>query len=236
MRQRRTNVPTTLNVVKADCTLETAFAQPYLAMFRDTPGLLQSLLTHLQAHAPQLQNIKIERGNESVGDFHVVCHLYDFRTGVRVFTEKVSVACVNIQDREIERVGAVVVDALSAVQAHQPAISFGTHTFTVAIHGRLEDGSALQYLSNFSNNVPTGLGPFTGSGSVMYFGPKDDRILSTMTVDLSALVPDGLLVRPYVVWDAKRIELRELPVRGAEFVRHALGAFGLEVSPLRASS
>ncbi len=226
-------MPTTLNVTKADLSLESTFIQPEFGLFRDTPALLRQLFTRLQPHAPQLQNMKIERGNNTIGDFHMACHLYDLRVGVRIYTEKVSVVCINVLDNEGEKFGRLMVDALSAVKEHQPTVVFHTHTMNVVMHGQLEGKSVKEYLSTFAKNVPTGLGPQTGNGGVVYFGAKDDRILSSVTFDISALVPDGMFVRPYVVWDANKVEVSALPVRAAAFVREALGSFGLEVPTLR---
>lgn len=227
---------TTLNVVRADLSVESVYVSPAFGIFRDTPALLERLSARLQSHAPQLQNMKLERGTDnSFGDLHVVCHLYAFRVGVRVYAEKVSVICINVLDNEVERFSSLIVDALSAVKEYQPTVAFRTHTMSVALHGTLGGKSVREYLSTFVRNVPSGLGPHTGNGGVMYYGPEDDRILSTMTVDLSAMVSDGLFVRPYVVWDAKKVEIGALPVRAAGFIRQALGAFGLEVPSLRLS-
>lgn len=229
-------MPTTLSVIKADLSVESVYVNPAFGLFRDTPALLQHLFVRLQSHAPQLQNMKLERGaDNSFGDLHVVCHLYAFRVGVRVYAEKVSVICINVLEDEVERFSALIVDALSAVREYQPAVAFRTHTMSVALHGTLGGQSVKEYLATFVRNVPSGLGPHTGNGGVMYYGPEDDRILSTMTLDLSGMVSDGLFIRPHVVWDANKVDIRNLPARATGFIRQALGAFGLEVSALRLS-
>ncbi len=228
-------MPTTLNVVKADLSVESVYVQPEFGMFKNTDALLKHLFVRLKSHAPQLQDMKIERGNDSAGDFHVVCHLYASRVGVRVYFERVSIICINVLDNEVEKFSSLIVDAISAVKEHLPSVAFRTHTMSVALHGTLREKSVREYLSPFVGSVPSGLGPHTGSGGIIYFGPEDDRILSTMTVDLSALVPDGLFVRPYAVWDANKVEVATLPVRARNFLRQALGAFGLEVPSWRLS-
>jgi len=226
-------VPTTLNLSKADLSLESAFVQPEFALFRDTSALLRHLFTRLQPHAPLLQNMKIERGTDNIGDFHVACHLYDFRVGVRIYTEKVSVVGLNVLENEVEKFGDLIVNVLSAVKDHQPTAAFRTHTMNVVMHGKPEGKSAREYLSTFVKNVPMGLGPQTGNGGVIYFGAKDDRIVSSVTFDISALLPDGMFVRPYVVWDASKVEVSALPARATAFIREALRAFGLEVPTFR---
>src|SRR5262249_37570852 len=108
-----------------------------------------------------------------------------------------------------------------------------THTMNVVMHGTLEGKSVREYLSTFARNIPTTLGPQTGNGGVVYFGAKDDRIVSSVTVDVSTLLNDGMFVRPYAVWDANKVDVWALPARVRVFVREALDAFGLEVPALR---
>ena len=170
-------MPTKLTVVKADLSVETGYISPAFGLFRDIPALLQHLFARLQSHVPRLQEMKVERGTEnSFGEFHVACHLYGLRLGVRVYAEKVSIVFINVLENEVEKFGSVVVDALSAVKEHQPTLAFQTHTMAVVLHGTLEGKSVREYLSSFVRNVPNGLGPHTGSGGVMYFGAEDDRI------------------------------------------------------------
>lgn len=222
-----------LNVAKADLHLESAYARPEFGLFRDTPGLIGHLFTRLQPYGLRTQDVKIERGGGSLADYHLALHLWNFRLGVLVRTEKVELACLSFGETEVEQVGAVTVEALSAVKAHHASVEFRSHTLSVAMHGTLEGSSVKDYLSGFARNLPTGLGPPIGNGSVIYFGAEEDRIASSVTVDLSGVVSDGLFVRTYVVWDASKTEPSALPARAGTFVRLAVDAFGLEIPTLR---
>ena len=226
-------MPLTLNVAKADLNLESAYAQPEFGLFRDTSGLIGRLFTRLQPHGLRLRDVRIDRGGESVADFHVACHLYNFRVGVLVRTEKVEIGCLNVEEQDVDQFGSVAVEALSAVKEYQPALVFRSHAMGVAMHGTLESASVKDYLSQFAKNLPGGLGPQTGNGGVIYFGADDDRILSSVTFDISGLLPESLFVRTYAVWDARKVEPSALPARAKTFVRQALDAFGLEVPTLR---
>ena len=225
-------MPLTFNVARADVSLESTYAQPDFGLFRDTTGLVGHLFGRLQPHGLRTQDVKIERGDGSVADFRIACHLFNYRLGVLVRTEKVESACLNVLEGEVEQFAAVTIDALSAVKEHQPSIVFRSHTVAVTMHGALEGASTGDYLSRFATNIPSGLGPLTGCGGVMYFGTEGDRILSSVTVDLSGVVPGGLFVRAYAVWDASKVEPSVLPARVRAFVRRAVEAFGLDVPTL----
>jgi hypothetical protein len=228
-------VPNTLNVIKADLTVESAYVQPEFEMFGDTPALVKRLFVELQGHDPQIQNMQLERGSNNFGELHVNCNLYDSRVGIRVYADKVVLIWINLTNNEIERFGSLFVSALGAVKGHRPAIQFRTHTMNVVLNGHLKGQPVRDYLSTFVRNVPEGLGPRSGNGGVIYFGPADDRILSTFTVDLSATVSDGLFVRQYVVWDGSKVGVAEFPRRATAFLRQAVGAFGLEIPSLMTS-
>jgi hypothetical protein len=233
-------VPTTLNVDKADLNVESAYLRPEFGLFKDTAALFQRLFVRLQPHSPQLQNMTIERGApstigaNSIGEFHVMCQLYNWRAGIRVYTEKVTISCVNVLENEVDAFTSLIINALLAVKDHQPAISYRTHTLSAVLHGRLEGRSVDEYLGNwFSGTMPRALGPHIATGGVIYFGSDEDRILSTITLDRSTLVPDGLFVRPFVVWDGGKVDVDNLAARATAFVVQALAAFGLEISALR---
>ena len=79
------------------------------------------------------------------------------------------------------------------------------------MHGSLEGGSVKKYISNFVKNVPDGLGPSAGNGAVMYFGPVGERLLCSVIIDRTNYDPDGLFCRTYVVWDAGKVKIEDLP-------------------------
>jgi len=228
-------VPLTLNVAKADLSIESAFAQPEFGLFRDTPGLVEHLFRRLQPYGLRIQDMKIDRGGGNMAELHVACHLFNFRLGVLVRTDKVEIAWLDVRDTDVDQFGAASVEAFSAVKDHKPAVTFRSHALGVAMHGTLEGSSTRDYLSRFAQNVPGGLGPPTGSGGVMYFGAEDDRVLSSVTLDVSGVLSEGLFVRTYVVWDANKVEPSALPARATAFVRHSFDAFGLEVPALGSS-
>ena len=63
----------------------------------------------------------------------------------------------------------------------------------------------------------------------MYFGPVNERQMCALTVDRSAVVQDALFVRTHVLWDAKRVEIQNLPKIADAFVEQALNEIGLQL-------
>lgn len=217
------------DATRADLAFEAGFGQPEFALFRDTSGLFRHLFKRLEPHGLRLIDMKIERGSGNVADYHVLCYLFNFVMTIRVRLERIDVYCTELPRDYVQKFSAAILDALAAVQAHLPDLSFRVHALAVGLHGLLEGQPASEYLSRFVSNVPSGLGASTGNGVVFYFGPEGDRLLSSLTMDKSVLVPDGLYVRSHVIWDAKKVEIKNLATIAEGFVKQALSTIGLEL-------
>ncbi len=227
-------MPIKFNVQNASLTLDSAYLQAEFGLFRDNQSLIQQLFTRLQPHGLSLQNLKVERGNGSIGDFHVACQLPNLAMTIQVRAEKVQTACIEVPESLVGSIEAAVIASLSAVQAHIPALRYASHTLVVGMHGQLEGRTSKDYLSRMVTNVPSGLGAVIGNGGVLYFGAHEDRVLSTVTFDVSAVVRDGLFFRVYVMWDASRVGIVDLPSRMRAFLLRCTAAFDLEVPTLKA--
>jgi len=217
------------DVTRTDLTFEGSFSQPEFALFQDTPRLLRHLFARLEPHGLRLVDMKIERGSGSAADLHVVCYLFNYVMTIRVRLERIEVYCSQVLRDQARVFGAAILDTVLAVQTHLPDLAFRAHGLAVGLHGLLEGQPTSKYLSRFISNPPSGLGPPTGNGVVFYFGPEGDRLLSTLSLDRSIMIPDGLWVRPYVVWDAKKVEIKNLAIIAESFIRQTLNQIGLEL-------
>jgi hypothetical protein len=217
------------DVSRADLSIEAGFSQPEFGLFRDTHALLDQLYKALEPYGIRLNDIRIEQGGGSAADFHLLCHLFDFMMTIRVRINRVEIYCSQLPRDYVERFGGAVVHALGALRAHQSTLQYRTHALAVSLHGVLEGVTAKDYVSRFATSIPAGLGPSVGSATVMYFGPEGDRTFSSLTVDMSALVTNGLYVRAHVVWDGKQVDIAALPKLSEGFIRHALDQVGLQL-------
>jgi hypothetical protein len=130
----------------------------------------------------------------------------------------------------VHKYGAAIVDALLAVRNYHQNLKYRAYTLNVGMHGSLESGSVKKYISNFIKNVPEGLGPSAGNGAVLYFGPTGERLLCSVIIDRSTILPDGLFCRTYVVWDATKVDIEGLPELANRFVRETVSQMGLELT------
>lgn len=216
-------------VARAELNFEAGYVQPAFELFRDPALLLRSVFTRLSPYGVRLTDIRDDRGAGNVGDYHLLCYLFNYVMTVRVRVDRVEVYCSQLLREDIPKFGAAMIDVVRAVRDHPAATGFRAYALALGLHGIIEAQRPREFMSHFAALVPQGLGPSTGNGAVFYFGAEGDRLSSSLTIDLSAFVADALYVRPQAIWDAKQVEIESLPVRGDAFVRQALDQIGLEL-------
>lgn len=217
-------------VSQAEFQLEAGFNQAQFSLFRDTHNFLDHLFKALQPHGARLADVRVEPGGGSAADFNVLCYLFNYWVTLRVRIDRLEMAGSQMPQEYVHRYGAAMVDALLTVRDYHQNLKYRAYTLNVGMHGTLEGESVKKYVSHFIKNVPDGLGPSAGNGVVMYFGPMGERLLCSVIIDRSTIVPDGLFCRTYVVWDATKVEIQFLPELANRFVRETLSQVGLELA------
>jgi len=218
-----------LEISKADLAFEAGFSRPEFALFQNAALLLDRVYRRLEPYGLRLSDIRVERGAGNVGDQHILLYLFNYSMTVRVRIERIEVSCSALPQDLVEKFKAAILDVLQAIKDSKPDLSFRAYAIALALHAKLEGQSATDYLARFVTNVPKNLGASTGRGAVFYFGPEGDRLLSTVTADVSAVVPDGLFVRVHAVWDAGRVAPDALARIAEPFLLQALESLDLQL-------
>jgi hypothetical protein len=220
---------TKFTISQADFQLEAGFSQAEFSLFRETNSLLGHLFNVLQPHGARLADIRVETGGGSAADFNILCYLFNYWVTLRVRIDRIEIVGSQLPQDYIHKYGAAIVDSLVSLRNYHQSLQYRAYTLIVGMHGSLDGTSVKKYISNFVKNVPDGLGPSAGNGTVMYFGPAGERLLCSVTIDRSTTVPDGLFCRTYVVWDANKIKIEGLPELASNFVRETVSKIGLEL-------
>jgi len=214
----------------ADLAFEATFPEPDFQMFADGPSLLHDLFKRLAPRGLRLNDLRFDIGSGSAAERpQVICHLFNYLMTIKVGFERVEVVCSQMPSNLVEPFKAAILDALLAVRDHRSSISFSTFVLSVALHTKLEGVSVRDYLARFAANVPEGLGPPTGNGAAFYFGPDGDRLLTSVTIDVSTPVADGLFIRVRSVWDGKKVALDSLLQTADGYTRNVLQRFNLQL-------
>jgi len=210
-----------------DSQFQALLVEPLLSSFQDSSGLVQQLFVRLGKHGLKLADVKFEAGGGTLAEVQWTCCLIAYSVIVRIRLDNVEVHCFNFRAVTQEQLGDVIVGALEAVKSHVPTAAFKLYTLSYGLHGLVAGTPAVQFLASYAHPPEPELGPLTGSGAVFYYGETTERARSTLVVDLSAAIDNGVYVRPTAVWDASRVAIGSLPGLATAFVHDALRQVGL---------
>ncbi len=216
-------------LAQGDSMLQSEFVEPAFDIFQN-PSSLGALFSGLSKYGLRLNDLRLETAG-TLGDFSVLGYLFSFAVSVRIRLDRIEIQCMNLKQVGATTLDHVVVDAFKAVKLARPSLAFKTHVLGLNLHGSLEGVTTLEFLSKYAAAGPDGIGPRIGNGVVFYFGPEGPRLTSSLTLDLSIHVPDGLFLRVHSTWDGQKLEAMELPIGARGYVASVLKSLELE-SPI----
>lgn len=214
-------------ILQSELFFEARFGAPAFELFRDPEGLHRALHEKLAPYGLRLADMKYERGT-TLADVRLVCFLHNFSWTANVRAEQVDLQCFDLRDVQRQEVKDVAVSLVEAVTSQIRSTSVRTYTLALAFHVSLTGIDTRSFLLRFVQNAPD-LGPVAGSGVAFYFGPLPEAglVASTVTMDRSAVIADGLFLRLHSVWDAAAVPAHVLPDSAEKQLARVLIALGL---------
>jgi hypothetical protein len=220
-----------IKMVQGDLVFQADLTQPAFSLLQSSSKLYQALFAALSRYGLRLGDMKPEQGSGTLGDLHLQCSFYNFTTSLRVRLERIELTCFDLTRVERGQLEEVTVSALEALsQSLSPDVSFKTYSLGISLHGLLAEGEVKDFLGRFVTAIPKDLGPSLGAGCIFYFGAEAERVTSSLAMDLSAVVENGLFLRLQVVWDAEKVEIKAIPTVASQHIENALAQVGLVLS------
>lgn len=214
-------------VSQGDFVFQADFAAPIFELFNDA-ALQRQIFSRFTRHGLRLVDIKAERGAGSLGEVHLHCWFFNFSAALRIWLERVEINCFDVTRVNTPKLKDLITDVLETAPALFK-VPFKTYAMALGLHGLLEGVAPKDFLSKFVTKVPNTLGPLLASGSVFYYGAKAERLLSSLTIDLSAAVREGIFVRIQATWDAEKVGSGALTGLAENHVQEALNQLGLRL-------
>jgi hypothetical protein len=216
-----------LDVIHAELRFDASYTRPAFDLF-ESRNSLGVLFKYLAPHGLRLADLRTEAANGNIGEQHLNCSLFNYLMNIKIRTEGVEIFCSQLPRDHVSQFDAAIVDVLKAIKEGSPTLAFGAFSTAIGLHGKLQGQNARDYLATLTTTPPEGLGPSTGSGSVFYFGPEGDRLLSSITADVSIVVRDGLYLRISGTWDPAKVTIDTLGQTTKTFVNDALANMNLQ--------
>ena len=129
----------------------------------------------------------------------------------------------------------LIVSAAAVTAAMQRLLHgfvFRHHGFSYACHGLIEETKAVDYLRTFLGDSVAikGFGDRLGAGLALYYGDAPPILSSTVTLDMSRVLEDGLYVRVFMTIDGRVDTPARVQALADQRIQAALAAVRLEMS------
>lgn len=217
-------------VKQREAVFEARFAFPAFALIASAPSLHQNMLLGLGKYGLTLGNILIESGLPNLSGANATYSLGTLNAHVRVWLDRLEVFFLDLARVRKDQLFEITETALDSVQHTVQDLQMETYTATLNMHGTLPDTEISQFLTQYVPSIPEGLGMVVGKGMVYYFGPEAEKRSASLVVDMSAMIPEALLVKASAVFDGTKLS-RALGLSAAlEHVFQMLTGISLEPS------
>ena len=186
-------------IEQSEIELESKFTSRLWSVVHDVPVLYDALLDELAHFGLSTMDLRPDDGNGSVGGAGLGVWLFGGKVNVRIGLDGVRFQTSSPDPQVVDCVDGV----LGAVRRASPELRFKTHSVSYACHGLIEGMKAAEFVRRFVPNPVNvdGFGDCLGAGAALYFGNAPPMLSSTLTLDISRVVPDGLFVRVFMVMD-----------------------------------
>ena len=213
-------------LLKAELMIEVNYAQPMFNIF-DTSSLVATVFKRLEKYGLKLSDLRAEH-TAVIGERHLHCYLFNYVMTVKIRFDKIEITCTDFPQSQVNNFASAIQDVLEAVKESSQQISYKTLGVALACHGRIEEQAAWNFLKKMPAQIPSGLGPPTGGAIAFYFGQENDRLFSSITLDMSTIIRDALFLRIQATWDGSRVAAEFLEKMTKEYFVQALGSIGLQ--------
>ena len=216
------------SIEQREVELESTFSPRLWALVHDTPVLYEALLERLAHAGLSGMDLRPEAGNGSVGGTGLGFWLFGNKVNVQIRLDSFRFRTSSLASDVVNTADGV----LAAIrEASRDELHFRTHAVSYACHGLIEGMKAAEFVGGLVGNPPAieGFGDHLGTGVAFYFGEAPPTVSSTLTLDASQVVPEGLFVRVVVVVDGTVGAIPEMKTLAEERVRMALSSVNLEI-------
>ena len=213
---------------REEVSVSTQFTEPAFRLFEgaSSAAFMEGFWRRLNPLGLSLNDLQGDSEGYQLGRTILSASLDSYGVQIRIRFGGVEL-WANLRQVGFDRAALVYSLALEAIRDVSTSPPFATYMFTYHTHGKLEAGGVSEFVARLGQSPPAGLGPHVGSGVSFYFGPEEDRLVSGVNLDLSAVVVGGLYFRVDVTLDGSKIDYSASAARAREYIRAASEKFGL---------
>jgi len=216
-----------LTIEERTVELESSFTPRLWSLVQNSPALYDALLDRLQGFGLSSIDLRPDTGDGSIGGAGLGFWLFGGKANVRIGLDSVRFRSTLLSSDIVCSVDRV----LASIREASPELQLRSHALSYSCHGGIDGTTASKFVGRIVPIAPAveGFGSYVGAGAAFYFGEALPIMSSTLTLEVSQTVPDGLFARVFILFDGSVGSGSDIEQLAEERVRAALGAVDLEI-------
>ncbi|MEK6804381.1 MAG: hypothetical protein AABZ34_17230 [Nitrospirota bacterium] len=220
-----------IDVHQAEVVYQAHFGLPVFTLLGQAAvDLHQAMYLALQPFGLGLQDMQVQTGAKDFSELQATYWLLRLNTTVRVYLDRVEVNCSSVHSSVEQVYRQIVVVATDVAQRTIPESAYKSFTIQLALHGIMQTMSVDDFIAKQFNeaNTPSGAGKLIGRGLVYYFGEEKEREFSSLLIEKSARIQDGIFLRGSVTLKGNDIIISRLPDIAEANLKAMIGSTGMD--------
>ena len=197
-------MPQTFDPIRGDLSFQADFSKPEFGLYRDLPRLNAAAFEILNVYGLGANDIVHDFAGGNFGKANTQYYLPN-RATLGLYFDRFTVTVPDITTAE-SHLADIVGHAFTLVGGAVSAIAYKTFQLRLNLHGPLLGTTSAEFLLRFLATPPgVELPPLSGCGFALYALPTETQLSSTITLDVSAAIADGLYVNYVTICDATKV-------------------------------
>ncbi|OQW31450.1 MAG: hypothetical protein A4E20_03965 [Nitrospira sp. SG-bin2] len=203
---------TSFKVVHGEISLQAHFLVPLFDLLDPPASRVHSALySDLSEFGISLNDVKLVYGVPNLAEVSVSYYLLNLNALVKLSLDRLEITFSETTQLSHDQMIAVYKKTFHSLGQMATGFKVREYNVTLALHGLLEDKSTVEFWKDLVPKVPMGLGPTSGQGVVFYHGAHDKIASSSVVLDTSVRVPNGIFFRTTVNLDGAKLSTDDLP-------------------------
>ena len=192
------------------------------------PVLCRNLLEDLDPFGIDPGDMRIDNGDGSLEGYNLNFWALDFRAKCEIRLSRVEIECRTVEQTDTRNIDRLMQVILATINRTDSDTTVVTYEISMHVIGAPTDITPRKFLRRFASRNLIGLGPNIGNGASFHFGARGARTFCSISVDISKMFSDSIIVDIRAEFDGTQLQRENLISESI-----ALLTTGLETLDLR---
>ena len=216
------------SVAESDLSVE-GFSEPAFSLLNADSNVLKAVTPNLSSFSHiRGANIRIEQDSNPIANANATFDLHALDGYARISIDRAQIPLFSPHSFDKDVISNLSSSFFDAVNQELQSCAYGHHLVQFSFHAALESGSPEEHTRGFVRAIPEDSDKGIGNSVTYYFGKNDERLHSSVTLDMSSEHDNWVFARVAMAFDATKISLRDLKDLVVDHSNTLLNLIGLE--------